>query len=111
MEGWRKSQQACKVAAHWDCKQITTSSDFGGKTSLPLCVVQQKIKYQKGIVLKVLKLIGGSQVAERLGNRAINQKVASSIPGCVKGCCVIGQGTSPYLPRGNVHVLTVSRSG
>ena len=40
----------------------------------------------------------GSQVAERLENRAINQKVAGSIPGRVKLCCVLGQGTSPLLP-------------
>ena len=53
----------------------------------------------------------GSQVAERLGNRATNQKVASSIPCHAKLRCVLGQGTSPYLPRGNVPVLTVSRSG
>ena len=32
----------------------------------------------------------------------INQKFASSI---------LGQGTSPHLPRGNVPVLSVSRSG
>ena len=53
----------------------------------------------------------GSQVAERLGNQASNQKVAGSIPGCGKLYCVLGQGISPYLPRGNVPVLTVSRSG
>ena len=23
---------------HWDCKPVTTSSDFGGKPNLPLCV-------------------------------------------------------------------------
>ena len=38
-------------------------------------------------------------MAEWLGNRAINQKIAGSIPGRVKLCCVLGQGTSPYLPR------------
>ena len=53
----------------------------------------------------------GSQVAERLGNRASNQKVASLIPGRAKLHCDLGQGTSPYLPRGDVPVLTVSRSG
>ena len=42
----------------------------------------------------------GFQLAERLGNWAINQEVASSIPGRAKLCCVLGQGTSPYLPRG-----------
>ena len=52
----------------------------------------------------------GSQVAEWLGNRASNLTVASSIPGHVK-LRVLGKGTSPYLPRGNVPVLTVSRSG
>ena len=41
-----------------------------------------------------------SQVAERLGNRAVNQKVAGSIPDRAKGRCVLRQGTSPYLPRG-----------
>ena len=42
------------------------------------------------------------QMAEQLGDRAINQKVAGSIPGCEKLRCVLGQGTSPYLPCGNV---------
>ena len=50
-------------------------------------------------------------MAEWLGNRAINQKVAGSIPGRLNCHCVIGQGTSPYLPWGNVPVLTVRRSG
>ena len=36
----------------------------------------------------------------RLGSRASNPKVAGSIPGCAKWHCVLGQGTSPYLPRG-----------
>ena len=65
-----------------------------------------------------LREMGGSvkhardHMAEWLGNRAINQKVAGSIRGHAKWRCVPGQGTSPYLPRGgNVPVLTVSRSG
>ena len=45
------------------------------------------------------------QMAERLGNQASNLKVASSIPGRGKLSCVPGQGTSLYLPRGNVPVL------
>ena len=53
----------------------------------------------------------GCQMAERLGNRDTNQKVAGLIPGSAKLSCVPGQGTLPYLPRGNVPVLTVSRSG
>ena len=53
----------------------------------------------------------GSQLAERLGNWASNLKVASSIPGSAKLSYVLGQGTSPYLPRENVPVLTVNRSG
>ena len=52
---------------------------------------------------------GPGQMAEWLGNWAINHKVACSIPGRAK--CVFGQGTSPYLPCGNVPVLTVSHSG
>ena len=44
--------------------------------------------------------IWGSQVAERWGNRASNPKVARSIPGRCTWRCVLGQGTSPYLPRG-----------
>ena len=47
-------------------------------------------------------------MAERLGSWAINQKVVGSIPGRAKLHCVLGQGISPYLPRGNVSVLTVS---
>ena len=46
-----------------------------------------------------LKEDGGSW-----GNRATNQKVAGSIPGREKLCCVLGRGTSPYLPRGNVPI-------
>ena len=40
---------------------------------------------------------GGS---ERFIKRAINQKVAGSIPGHAKLCYVLGQGASPYLPLG-----------
>ena len=39
------------------------------------------------------------QMAEWLGNRAINQKVAGSFPSRANWRCVLGQGTSPYLPR------------
>ena len=53
----------------------------------------------------------GSLVAERLGNRASNLKVAGSIPGRADHVVSRWQGTSPYLPRGNVPGLTVSRSG
>ena len=35
-----------------------------------------------------------------VGSRAINQKVIGSIPGHAKLHCVLGQGTSPYLPWG-----------
>ena len=49
-------------------------------------------------------------MAEWLGNRATNQKVAGLIPGC-EILCVLGQGTLFYLPRRNVPVLIVSRSG
>ena len=45
------------------------------------------------------------------GQMAINQKVAGSIPGLAKCCCVLGQGTSPLGKAlhpiclwGNVHV-------
>ena len=62
------------------------------------------------VVIRIVRG-GWSQVAERLGDLASNQKVAGSIPGCAKICCVLGKGTSPYFPRGNVSVLTVSRSG
>ena len=41
-----------------------------------------------------------SQVAEGLELRASNLKVASSIPGRYTWRCVLGQGTSPHLPRG-----------
>ena len=53
----------------------------------------------------------GSQVAEWLGNRASHQTVVGSIHGHAKLCRVLRQGTAPYLPRGNVTVLTVSRYG
>ena len=51
------------------------------------------------------------QVAERLRTRVSNQKVAGSISHRAKLRCVLGQGTSPYLPRGYFPVLSVSRSG
>ena len=44
-------------------------------------------------------------MAELLGNRASNQKAVGSIPGHAKLRCVLGQGTSPNLTRGNVPVL------
>ena len=50
------------------------------------------------------------QMAERLGNGAINQKVAGSIPGSAKLHCVFGQGTSPYLPRGGGCPSTYCKS-
>ena len=39
-------------------------------------------------------------MAERLGSWAFNQKVVGSISGRAILRCVLGQGTSPYLPRG-----------
>ena len=42
-------------------------------------------------------------MAERLGNQASNQKVVGSIPGLAK-LCVLGQGTSPFLPGGGVSL-------
>ena len=48
-------------------------------------------------------------MGEWLGNQATNQKVAGLICSRAKLLCVPGQGTSPYLPLGNVPVLTVSR--
>ena len=51
----------------------------------------------------------GSQMAERLGNRASNLKVASSIPGRAK--LSLGKALHPTCLGGNVPVLTVSRSG
>ena len=59
----------------------------------------------------IMSFIIRGQMAERLGIRTINQKVVGLIPGCARWRCVLGHGTSPYLPRGNVPVLTVSRSG
>ena len=46
----------------------------------------------------------GGQMAERLGNRAINLKVAGSILGRAILSCVLGQSTSPYLPRGGMSL-------
>ena len=56
-------------------------------------------------VIFPFRFLGRSQMAERLGNRDINQQVAGLVSGCAKLCCVLGQG------RGNVPVLTVCRSG
>ena len=54
----------------------------------------------------------GSQVAERLGNRASNQKVAGSIPERAKNDVMsLGKALHPTCLGENVPVLTVSRSG
>ena len=47
-----------------------------------------------------LQSVSYSQMAKRLGSRAVNQKVVGSTPGSVKWHCVLGQGTSSYLPWG-----------
>ena len=49
----------------------------------------------------------GGQMAERLGNRAINQKVVDSIPGCAK----MGKALHPTCLGWECPLLTVSRSG
>ena len=60
------------------------------------------VRFKEKLFMKCMVL--GSQVAERLGNRASNLKVASSIPGRAKLCCVLGQGTSPYSPFGGTSL-------
>ena len=49
-------------------------------------------------------------MSERLGNRAIYQKVAGSIP-AVQNYVSLGKALHPTCLGGNVPVLTVSRSG
>ena len=52
----------------------------------------------------------GGQMAEWLGNRAINQKIAGSIPGRAK--LRLGKALHPTCLGGiSLTVLTVSRSG
>jgi len=54
----------------------------------------------------------GGQMAERLGNRATNQKVVGSIPGRAKmTLCPWARHFTLLASGGNVPVLTVSRSG
>ena len=54
----------------------------------------------------------GGQMAERLGNRAINQKVVGLIPGRTNNDLVsLGKALHPTCLEENVPVLTVSRSG
>ena len=52
-------------------------------------------------------------MAERLGNRAINQKVTGSIPGrdVPNDVVSLGKSLHPTCLGGNVPVLTVRRSG
>ena len=50
------------------------------------------------------------QMAERLGNRAINQKIAGSIPGQMT-LCPRARHFTLLASGGNVPVLTLSRSG
>ena len=51
------------------------------------------------------------QMVERLGNRAINQKVAGSVLPCHMTLCPWGKALHPTSFGGNVPVLTLSRSG
>ena len=51
-----------------------------------------------------------SQMAERLGSRAINQKVVGSIPGRAK-MTLCPRNFTLLASGGNVPVLTVRRSG
>ena len=51
------------------------------------------------------------QMAERLGKRASNQKVASSIPGLAKDVVSLGKALHRTCLGENVPVLTVSLSG
>ena len=53
----------------------------------------------------------GSQMAEWLGSRVSNQKVAGSIPGRANDVVTLCQALHPTCLWGNVTVLTVSRSG
>ena len=50
-------------------------------------------------------------MAERLGNRASNLKVAGSIPGRENDVVSLGKALHPTCLGGNVPVLTVSRFG
>ena len=50
-------------------------------------------------------------MAEGLGNRAINQKVAGSIPGRANYIVSLGKALHLTYLGGNVPVLTVSGSG
>ena len=50
------------------------------------------------------------QMAERLGNRALNLKVAGSVP-VLNDVVSLGEALHPTCLGGNVPVLTVSRSG
>ena len=50
----------------------------------------------------------GSQVAERVGNWACNQKVAGLIPGCANYVVSLGKALQPTCLRGTVPILTVS---
>ena len=52
----------------------------------------------------------GSQMAEQLGNRFSNQKVAGSIPGRAITLCPWARHFT-LLASGNVPLLAVSRSG
>ena len=78
---------------HWITENISQNQSGFVKTSthlngslLPQSYCSESHRnYTNGIYCT-----SGSQVAERLGNRAINQNVAGSIPGRAKLCCVLG---------------------
>ena len=57
------------------------------------------------------KKVFGGQIDERLGSRAINQKVVVSIPGQPIDVVSFGKALYPTCLWENVSVLTVSRSG
>ena len=81
---------------------IDSDWSFGWRTRPPWLTIPYSCVCV--FVFMRVSVSGESWGAERLGNRAINQKVAVSIPGRAKLICVLGQGTSPYLFQGGMSL-------
>ena len=62
----------------------------------PFLRAEPHLSFTPVIVCMAGRTVGG-QMAERLGSRTVNPKVAGLITGRVKWRCILGQGMSLYL--------------
>ena len=74
------------------------------------CKLQPEPSLPETFTKQEVRTTYGGQIAERLGNRAINQKVAGLIPGLQNDVVSLGKALHPTCLWGNVPVLTIRAS-